>query len=757
MIRAAGKSGVPMPPSVINRQPVEGARAHPAALDAAAVDALAQARCADPFALLGPHQTPQGRIVRVFAPGARGVEILDAAGARAIATLDLVDERGLFGALAPGEGAYLLRTIWPDTAFVAEDPYSFWELLPEEDLALFAAGCHPKLTDLLGAREMTIADAPGVRFSVWAPNASSVSIVGDFNGWDRRRHPMRLRHRAGVWELFVPRIGAGERYKFAIVDRDGHELPLKADPMAFRAEAPPETASIIAAMLDHDWRDAGWMECRARKQAPDAPISIYEVHLGSWLRRNGAELDWDEAARRLPTYAAALGFTHVELLPIAEYPFGGSWGYQPLSLFAPTARHGDPRGFARFVDACHAAELGVIVDWAPHHFPNDAHGLVRFDGTALYEHEDAREGLHPDWDTVIYNLGRREVRNFLIASALRWLEDFHVDGLRVDAVASMLYRDYSRADGTWKPNEHGGRENLEAIDFLRAVNSIVASRCPGAITIAEESTAWPGVTARPEEGGLGFSYKWNMGWMNDTLRYMQREPVHRRWHHDEMTFGMMYAWAEKFVLAVSHDEVVHGKRSLLDKMPGDEWRKRANLRAYLALMWTHPGKKLLFMGAEFGQWREWSHDPQLDWNLFDEPGHAGLVALLRDLNAAYRDEPALHVGDAKPEGFEWLVVDDSDNSVFAYLRKAPGARPIAVALNMTPEPRSFYRIGVPQAGFWKEILNTDAACYGGTNTGNLGGAQTRPTPAHGHAQSLELVLPPLSAIVLRLDHAAEAA
>ncbi|MCB1542993.1 MAG: 1,4-alpha-glucan branching protein GlgB [Methylobacteriaceae bacterium] len=741
--------------SAIQQQPEASAGVHAAVLDAAMVDALAQGRCADPFALLGPHQTPQGRILRAFLPGALAVEALDATQAGLLAPFEKLDERGLFGALAPGDGPYLLRTVWPDATFIAEDPYSFWEVLPDEDLALFAAGCHPRLTDLLGAREMWIADAPGVRFSVWAPNARAVSVVGDFNGWDRRRHPMRLRHGAGVWELFVPRIGAGEHYKFAIVDCNGRELPLKADPMALRTQAPPETASVVAATLDHVWQDGDWMAGRAARQAPDAPISIYEVHLGSWLRKQEAEPDWDEAARRLPSYAAALGFTHVELLPIAEYPFGGSWGYQPLSLFAPTARHGDPAGFARFVDACHAAGLGVILDWAPHHFPNDAHGLVRFDGTALYEHEDPQEGLHPDWDTVLYNFGRREVRNFLIASALRWLEQFHVDGLRVDAVASMLYRDYSRAEGAWKPNEYGGRENLEAIDFLRAVNSIVASRCPGAMMIAEESTAWPGVTARVEEGGLGFSYKWNMGWMNDTLRYMARDPIHRRWHHDEMTFGMMYAFAEKFVLAVSHDEVVHGKRSLLDKMPGDEWRKRANLRAYFALMWTHPGKKLLFMGAEFGQWREWSHDRQLDWHLFDEPGHAGLVALLRDLNRLYRDEPALHASDAKPGGFEWLVVDDRENCVFAYVRRGADGRPIVIALNLTPQPRSFYRIGVPQAGFWKEVINTDATCYGGTNTGNLGGAQTRETPAHGHAQSLELVLPPLAAVVLRLDHETE--
>lgn len=734
----------------------DGAGADPASVDVAVAQALATGRCGDPFATLGPHETPEGRIVRAFLPGALEVEALDAASGASLGALRSLTAEGLFGGLVAGDAPYKLRIVWPGATTIAEDPYSFWPLLPEEDLALFSAGCHPHLTQLLGARVMRAADVPGVRFSVWAPNARRASVVGDFNGWDARRHPMRLRHAAGVWELFVPRIGPGERYKFALLGRDGVELPHKADPMALRAEAPPATASVVAAPLEHEWRDADWMASRGARQAPEAPISIYEVHLGSWLHRNGQELDWSEAARRLPSYAAALGFTHIELLPIAEHPFRGSWGYQPLSLFAPTARHGDPNGFARFVDACHAMGLGVIVDWVPGHFPNDAHGLARFDGTALYEHEDPREGLHPDWDTVIYNFGRREVRNFLVASALRWLEDFHVDGLRVDAVASMLYRDYSRGDGQWKPNEYGGRENIEAIDLLRSVNALVASRCPGAITIAEESTAWPGVTARPEDGGLGFSYKWNMGWMNDTLRYMARDPVHRRWHHDEITFGMMYAYAEKFVLAISHDEVVHGKKSLIDKMPGDEWRKRANLRAYLALMWTHPGKKLLFMGAEFGQWREWSHDRQLDWELFEQAGHAGLVALVRDLNRIYREEPALHASDTRPYGFEWLVVDDRDNSVFAYIRRGgDGAAPLIVALNMTPEPRSFYRIGAPHAGFWKEALNTDAACYGGSNIGNLGGAQTRDAPVHGYAQSLELVVPPLGAVVMRLDHAIE--
>jgi 1,4-alpha-glucan branching enzyme len=732
-----------------------GARANPAALDPVRAEDIATGRCGDPFSILGPHPTDRGRIVRALLPGARAVEAVGADSGRLLGELEPLGPDGLFGGPVDGAEPYLLRIYWPSVTVLTEDPYEFGALLSADDLGLFASGVHPALTQVLGARVMHVGAVEGVRFSVWAPNARRVAVVGDFNAWDARRHPMRRRHEAGVWELFVPRLHAGERYKFAMLGPDGAELPFKADPMALRTEPPPDTASIVAAPLAHEWHDADWMASRAQRQAADAPISIYEVHLGSWLHAQGRELDWDEAAQKLPAYVKTLGFTHIELLPIAEHPFRGSWGYQPLALFAPTARHGDVQGFARFVDACHAQDIGVILDWAPHHFPNDAHGLVRFDGTALYEHEDPQEGWHPDWNTVLYNFGRREVRNFLIASALRWVEDFHVDGLRVDAVASMLYRDYSRAEGEWKPNVYGGRENLEAIDFLRATNAIVAARCPGAITIAEESTAWPGVTAPLGEGGLGFSYKWNMGWMNDTLRYMARDPVHRRWHHDEITFGLMYAHSEKFVLPLSHDEVVHGKRALVEKMAGDFWRQRATLRALYALMWTYPGKKLLFMGGEFGQRREWSHDRALDWDDVENPDHAGLVALVRDLNRLYREEGALHDGDARADGFEWLVVDDSDNSVFVWLRRGGSdSRPMIAAINMTPEARLTYRIGAPQAGFWKEVLNTDSAVYGGSNLGNLGGAQTHDVFAHGHPQSLELTLPPLAAVVLRLDHPA---
>ena len=496
----------------------------------------------------------------------------------------------------------------------------------------------------------------------------------------------------------------------------------------------------------------GWRRARAR-HAPDAPISIYEVHLGSWFRdsdRGGGSTVWDDAIERLVPYVADMGFTHVELLPITEYPFGGSWGYQPLGLFAPSARFGPPDGFARFVDAMHAADIGVILDWVPAHFPTDAHGLARFDGTALYEHLDPREGFHHDWNTYIYNFGRREVQGFLIASALYWLEHFHVDGLRVDAVASMLYRDYSRKAGEWVPNVHGGRENLEAVGFLRHLNAVVGERVPGAMMIAEESTAWPGVTRPVAHGGLGFSYKWNMGWMHDTLRYIEQDPIHRSYHHDEMTFGLIYAFSEKFILPLSHDEVVHGKGSLIGKMPGDTWQRFANLRAYLGFMWAHPGKKLLFMGGEIAQEREWSHDRQIDWHLLDDPAHAGIQRLVRDLNRLYAGEPALHARDADASGFRWVIGDDRANSVFAFLRfGGEGAAPILAVCNMTPVPRHGYRIGVPRAGRWRELFNSDSACYGGSNVGNGGAIHTTSIGSHGEPQSLALVLPPLATVLLR--------
>jgi 1,4-alpha-glucan branching enzyme len=620
-------------------------------------------------------------------------------------------------------------------------------LLGELDMYLIAQGRHWNLADCLGAQVRMHDGVSGTRFAVWAPNARSVSVVGDFNGWDRHANPMHFLQNCGVWEGFVPGVGVGAKYKFSIEARDGRVLPFKADPLARQTEPPPATASVVSSPDAFVWSDDEWMQSRGPRQRPEAPMSIYEVHIGSWATAHESGTVWRTVGPRLIEYARAMGFTHIELLPVTEHPFGGSWGYQPLGMFAPTARWGPPADFASFVDACHRADLGVLMDWVPAHFPSDAHGLVDFDGTALYEHADPKQGFHPDWNTLIYNMGRNEVRNFLIASALEWIRRYHVDGLRVDAVASMLYLDYSREAGQWTPNRHGGRENLEAVDFLRELNETIADQCPGAIMIAEESTAWPGVTAPLNLGGLGFQYKWNMGWMHDTLRYMKHDPVHRCFHHNDFTFGLVYAWSEHFILPLSHDEVVHGKGSLLGKMAGDRWRKFANLRAYYGFMWTHPGKKLLFMGCEFGQEKEWDHDAVLTWETLDDALHAGVQRWVRDLNTLYRQCPSLHAGDALSEGFEWLVGDDHTNSVFAYLRKHDEQIALVVC-NMTPVPRSDYRIGVPHSGRWIERLNSDATLYGGSNMGNAGTAVTQPQPAHGHPQSLALVLPPLSTLIL---------
>jgi 1,4-alpha-glucan branching enzyme len=553
-----------------------------------------------------------------------------------------------------------------------------------------------------------------------------------------------------VWELFVPRVGPGVRYKFAIVGPDGTRLPDKADPLAKATEPPPATASVVADPMPHVWHDESWMRERGARHRADAAISIYEVHAGSWFRPGPQQTpSWDALAERLVPYLVEMGFSHVELMPVSEHPFGGSWGYQPLGLFAPSGRFGPPEGFCRFVDACHCAGVGVIIDWVPAHFPADAHGLARFDGTPLFEHADPKEGFHQDWNTCIYNFGRREVQGFLIASGVHWLEHFHVDGLRVDAVASMLYRDYSRKPGEWVPNIHGGRENLEAIGFLRHFNTVVAERCAGAITIAEESTAWPGVSRPVHDGGLGFSFKWNMGWMHDTLRYMEYDPIYRHFHHNDFTFGLLYAFSENFVLPLSHDEVVYGKGSLIRKMPGDDWQRFANLRAYFGFMWAHPGKKLLFMGGEIAQWPEWHHDSAIDWDSLDLPLHRGVQTLVRDLNALYRHHKALHQWDSEPAGFRWVVGDDTADSVFAFLRLGnEDGRMVLVVSNMTPVPRVGYGIGVPRQGHWRELLNTDAAVYGGSNMGNAGGVDSVPSQMHGQAQALFLTLPPLSTIFL---------
>ena len=705
---------------------------------------IARGGPADAFAWLGPHRDDDGVRIRTFQPGATRVELL--AGGQVVAELAPGVADGIFEAqVADLPRPYVLRIVWPgDTVQETEDPYAFGPVLGELDVHLLAEGRHRELWRALGAHVTTIDGIAGVRFAVWAPNATRVSVVGDFNVWDGRRHPMRLRGEAGVWEIFIPRLTEGVRYKYELLDAAGRVLPLKADPVAQQAEPAPATASVVPDPRPPVW-SASTLPART-----DGPMSIYEVHAGSWARGDGDRvLQWDEIGERLIPYVQDMGFTHIELLPVMVHPFGGSWGYQPLGQFAPHANLGTPDAFARFVDRAHAAGIGVILDWVPAHFPTDAHGLARFDGTALYEHSDPREGFHRDWNTAIYNFGRHEVRGFLIASALYWLQHYRVDGLRVDAVASMLYRDYSRNPGEWVPNRYGGRENLEAVEFLRELSRAVAERCPGAMLIAEESTAWPGVTRPADEGGLGFTHKWNMGWMHDTLDYMHHDPVHRSWHHDEMTFGLVYAFTEHFVLPLSHDEVVHGKGSLIGKMPGDDWQRFANLRAYLSFMWGHPGKKLLFMGGEFAQRREWNHDISLDWHLLDHASHRGMQRLVADLNRLHATLHALHRHDFDPEGFTWLVSDDRGQSVFAFLRRGGGADgPVLVVVNFTPIPRHDYRVGVPTAGAWNEILNSDAAVYGGSGVGNGGTVLAEAAPLHGQPASLRLTLPPLGALML---------
>ncbi|HKU99648.1 MAG TPA: 1,4-alpha-glucan branching protein GlgB [Vineibacter sp.] len=722
-------------------------------MDAGTIEALVSGRCGDPFAVLGPHDGPGGPTIHAFLPGACHVDVLARDTHQALGALRELHPAGVFAGPTSKQRPYLLRIDWGRDTQETEDPYSFGPLLGDLDLHLIAEGTHQDLAACLGAIPMTIGNVPGVRFAVWAPNAQRVSVVGDFNQWDGRRHPMRRRHGAGVWEIFIPRLIAGAPYKYELVGPSGEVLPLKADPVARASEAPPATASVIADAGPFHWTDSDWCRSRGDRQSVAAPISAYEVHATSWMRRQSdgrSSFDWDALADRLVPYVADMGFTHLELMPIMNHPFAGSWGYQPIGNFSPLGSMGTPVGLARLVDRCHEAGVGVLLDWVPGHFPNDAHGLARFDGTALYEHEDPREGFHRDWNTLIYNYGRHEVRAFLIASALHWIEHYHVDGLRVDAVASMLYRDYSRPPGEWVPNIYGGRENLEAIGFLRQLNQTIAQRCPGAIMIAEESTAWPGVTRAVDEGGLGFTYKWNMGWMHDSLHYMARDPAYRRYHHDEFTFSAVYAFSERYVLPLSHDEVVHGKRSLLGRMPGDAWQRLANLRAYLAFMWAHPGKKLLFMGGEFGQEREWNHDTELDWHLLDNPAHRGLQRLVRDLNTIYRREPALHRRDGEPESFRWIVVDDRSQSVFAFLRYGTETdRAILCVCNLTPVPRHGYRLGVPSPGVWREIVNSDAAIYGGSNVGNDGLVIADGAASHGFPVSLTLTLPPLATLLLR--------
>jgi 1,4-alpha-glucan branching enzyme len=713
-------------------------------IEQGSADAVRQGHHGDPFAVLGVHDVGGRHVLRVMQPGAEQVWALTP---DPVALSPLGD--GLFAGVLPARAPYRLRAEGHGAQWEWDDPYRYGPVLGEMDEYLLGEGTHRRLWQVLGAHVITHEGAEGTHFAVWAPNAERVSVVGDFNVWDGRRHPMRKRGATGVWEIFIPGLGEGTTYKYEIRGPGGQIMPLKADPVGFSSEHAPKNASVVR-VIRGDWHDDDWMAGRAAHHRIDAPISVYEVHLGSWKRAPGDRmLSYLELAEQLVNYAADMGFTHLELLPVSEYPFDGSWGYQPVGLFAPTIRHGTPEEFRALVDAAHRNGLGMILDWVPGHFPTDPHGLGRFDGTALYEHADPREGFHQDWNTLIYNYGRTEVQNFLVSNALYWLEEFHIDGLRVDAVASMLYRDYSRSEGQWVPNKDGGRENYEAIAMMRRMNTTVYGECPGVVTIAEESTAFPGVSRPADWGGLGFGFKWNMGWMNDTLSYMQRDPVYRKYHHHQMTFGLHYAWSENYILPISHDEVVHGKGSMLAKMPGDGEQKFANLRAYYGFMWGHPGKKLLFMGCEFAQGREWAYQQSLDWHLLDHPQHSGMQRLIRDLNTLYRGTPALHVNDTRPEGFEWLEANDAEGSTYAWVRKGgAGDAPVVVAVNMTPVERRL-RIGLPQAGRWDEVLNTDAAIYGGENRGNMGGVVAEAVPHHGQPHSAQVTLPPLSAVFLR--------
>jgi len=711
--------------------------------------ALHKGRCGDAFRVLGPHGIGKARRLTVFHPGLAAVHVISADGSHDLPRL----QGDVFSGPIP-EGSYRLRAQdGTGREWEFEDPYRFGPILGEIDLHLIGEGTHHRLWQALGAHVRTHEDVTGTHFAVWAPNAQRVSVVGDFNNWDGRLHVMRRCNGSGVWEIFLPGISEGALYKYEILDAQG-DLILKADPVGFGSQHPPEKASMVRNIAGYGWHDAAWLDRRAKAQDRGAPISIYEVHLGSWRRKRdegGRYLSYKELAKELVAYAVEMGFTHLELLPVSEFPFDGSWGYQPVGLYAPTIRFGPPHEFRDLVDAAHQAGLGVLLDWVPGHFPTDAHGLVRFDGTALYEHADPREGFHQDWNTLIYNYGRTEVKNYLIANAVYWLQEYHVDGLRVDAVASMLYRDYSRKPGQWVPNKDGGRENYEAIAFLQDMNIAAYAEAPGIMTVAEESTSFPKVSAPVDAGGLGFGYKWNMGWMNDTLRYMSRAPIHRKYHHDQMTFGLMYAFSENFVLPISHDEVVHGKGSMLRKMPGDEWQQFANLRTYYGFMWTHPGKKLLFMGCEFGQPEEWNHNAELNWQAAARPLNAGLSSLVRDLNQLYRDTPALHLLDADPKGFQWLR-NDAEQSILAYLRLGGAEHPpVAVLCNMTPVPRHGFRIGLPHAGAWREAINTDATIYGGSGQGNLGGVTAEAKPLDGQPASASVTLPPLSVVVLIAD------
>ncbi|CAH0279731.1 1,4-alpha-glucan branching protein GlgB [Roseomonas sp. CECT 9278] len=715
--------------------------------EADAIADLLAARHADPFALLGPHAVPGGVVLRAFVPGAEG---LSAAGV----SLERRDDAGFFEGFIAGATlpfAYRLRATRGAATWEFDDPYAFGPTLGPLDDHLLVEGTHARLFDRLGAHPCTHEGTRGVRFAVWAPAALRVSVVGDFNAWDGRRHPLRKRVDSGLWEIFLPGVTEGARYKYEILGRDGVLCPLKADPVGFAAELRPASASIVARTDRFAWSDQAWMAARADRDARREPMAIYEVHAGSWRRHpDGRFYTWDELADALIPYVTDLGFTHVEFMPVSEHPLDASWGYQPLGLYAVTARHGPPEGLARFIDRAHAAGIGVLLDWVPAHFPVDAQGLARFDGGPLYEHADPRRGFLPGWGTAVFDFGRREVAAFLAANALFWLGRYHADGLRVDAVSAMLYLDYDRAPDGWAPNEDGSNVNRDAVAFLKQASDVIARDAPGAITAAEEASAWGGVTApTTQPAGLGFRFKWNMGWMNDTLRYVAHDPIHRAHHHDLVTFGLMYAWNEAFILPLSHDEVVHGKGTLLGRLPGDDWQRFATLRCYYAFMWGHPGKKLLFMGQEFAPWREWSETRECDWWLLPHAPHRGVQDLVRRLNALHRGHPALHARDCEPEGFRWIDADDAAHSVFSWLRfDGAGGKPVAVVCNFTPVPRPGWRIGLPAAGEWRVLLNTDATELGGSGAGAAGVVTATDQPCHGLPASACIDLPPLGALYL---------
>ena len=716
---------------------------------------LLKAEHEDPFRILGLQEVDGGLVVRAFRPEAKELAVVDRNNPSRRFPAERVAEEGFFEAWLDGAHErfdYLLEIVrWTGETLLQADPFSFLPILGELDMHLYCEGNHYEIYDKLGAHLTTINGHAGVIFAVWAPNAQRVSVVADFNNWDGRIHPMRKRVESGIWEIFIPGVVEGAHYKFEVRTGLG-QIVLKSDPFGFYGQHGIQTASLVFNLKRFTWDDQAWMNSRVNRQWHKEAVSMYEVHLGSWARvpeEGNRYLSYHELADRLIPYAKDLGYTHLELMPVAEHPFDGSWGYQVTGYYSPTSRFGNPDDFRAFVNRCHREGLGVVLDWVPGHFPKDIHGLALFDGSHLYEHADPRQGEHRDWGTLIFNYGRNEVRNFLIANGLYWLDEYHIDGLRVDAVASMLYLDYSRRPGEWVPNVQGGRENLEAIYFLKRFNEVCYERFPGIMTIAEESTAWPGVSRPTFLGGLGFGFKWNMGWMHDFLAYMSREPIYRKYHQGDITFSLLYAFHEHFVLVLSHDEVVHGKGSLINKMPGDAWQKFANLRLFYAWMYSYPGKKLLFMGGEFGQWREWNHDQSLDWHLLQYPLHDGLRRLIQHLNYLYKEEPALWQLDDSFEGFEWIDFHDAESSVVAYLRKAENGSKLLFVVNATPVPRHGYRIGVPDEGRYEEVLNTDAETYGGSNIGNFGGKHADPVAWQGQAHSLSISLPPLAVVAFR--------